>query len=154
MALVVVSNSASSAKILARFRDVRVPVLSMEAYIFDDMRMTGTMADTDFGDDTSTQIVITNAGHALAAGLANMVTVTTAAHSFTWGLPAPAAVRVATLPAMANKVAIFAYDAGAMMVGQAAPAKRVGLFAGESVAGALNADGEKLLDAAIDWAAR
>ena len=53
---------------------------------------------------------------------------------------------------MATKTAVFAFDKGAAMVSPfLAPARRVGLFAGAAAMANLNANGEKLLVAAITW---
>jgi hypothetical protein len=65
---------------------------------------------------------------------------------------ASAAVRVATVPGQMNQAAIFAYPQGAMMVATTAPAKRVGWFASDSMAGMLTPDGLRLFDAAVAWA--
>jgi hypothetical protein len=68
-----------------------------------------------------------------------------------WGLPGPAATRVAHITGMANHPAIFAYATGAAMVGGTAPAKRVSFFLHENMADVSTPNGIKLLDAAIDW---
>jgi hypothetical protein len=154
MGMVVISNSVRSSKVAGRFRDVPIPVICMEAFVFKDMRMTSTMQATDFDDETATQITITRPGHMLAAGLMGTVTVAMAAQPMSWGKPGAGAETVATVANQAAHAAIFGYPTGAMMVGQSAPARRVGLFASEPVAARLTADGEKLLDAAIDWASR
>jgi len=45
-----------------------------------------------------------------------------------YGFPGPAAKVIATVFGQPKQAAIFAYTTGAMMVGLAAPAKRVGFF--------------------------
>jgi hypothetical protein len=54
---------------------------------------------------------------------------------------------------MPNRVAIYSYEKGAMMVGGTpAPARRVGIFVHVGVADRLTPAGWQLFDAAIDWA--
>ena len=44
-------------------------------YLLDDMLMTGTVADVDYGSVSSASVVITNNAHPLSAGLSGAVTV-------------------------------------------------------------------------------
>lgn len=90
--------------------------------------------------------------HPLAAGRSGLVTVTTARTTLAWGKPAAGAAIVARLPANPGRAAIFAYEKGMGMVGLAAPARRVGLFLGDTAAASLTADGWALFDAAVRWA--
>lgn len=152
--MVVVPNSVNSGRIKDRFRDLPIPVICMEFNLYNDLRMTGTTATVDFDDETATQLTIIRPGHPMAAGLTGTLTVVTAATQLSWGKPGPAAEIVATTMGQPNHAAIWGYPAGAMMVGQVAPAKRVGLFVSDSAITKLNADGDKLFDAAIDWASR
>jgi hypothetical protein len=68
-----------------------------------------------------------------------------------FGIPAAAAIKVASIVGNADQSPLFAYPAGAMMVGLTAPAKRIGFFV-HNGAPALTDAGNKLLLAAIDWA--
>ncbi len=157
--LVLVSQSCPSADtapgtVLAA---AKVPVIVMKADYFDDLKLTGATINTDFGGTSmQTQLTLTTAGaaHVLGAGLTGTVTVITAPHSFSWGAPATAAVKVATLTGAtgANQIGIFAYAANATMVGATAQAKRIGFFAQQSSFEDLGADGKKLFEAALDWA--
>ena len=58
-------------------RNVAQPVWMAKPSLFDDMLMTGPVADVDYGAVTSASIVITDAAHPLAAGLSGTVAVTT-----------------------------------------------------------------------------
>jgi hypothetical protein len=149
--VVVLSGSCSSATIGTKYRDVPLPVVTMDAATFDAMGMTGT-SDSDFGETQSSSVSIVMAGHPLAASLSGTVSVVSASASLGWGRPGPGAARVATVAGMADQVAIFAYPTGAMMVGGTAPAPRVGFFASDAATARLSDDGVKLLRAAIDWA--
>jgi hypothetical protein len=151
-ALVVVSSTVSSADVGTKFRDVAVPVVTWENALFDDMQLTPASAGS-FGTTGSQQnLTIASPGHPMAAGLSGTVAATTSTSTFTWGHPGAAAVKIATLPASSNDSAIFGYDTGSALVnGQAAPARRVGLFFSDSTASVLSSNGWALFDKAIEW---
>jgi hypothetical protein len=151
-AVVVLSGTCASEKIMAKYRDTPVATLVLEPAVFDDMMMTAAGAGKDFGEDNATQLAITAADHPLAAQLKGNVTVVGAATKLGWGNPPATAQKVATLGGMTTKTAIFAYEKAAVMVAPfVAPARRVGLFVTVTAAANLSADGEKLLAAAIGW---
>ena len=148
--LVIITDTVGN-QVAAKYTMVQVPLICADQGLFDDLKLTGN-AGGDHATANVTQIVITNMTHALAAGIMGSVTVAGGAEAATWGNPAAAAIKVATIPNQANQVAIFGYDKGAMMNGLAAPAKRVGFFATEGMADSMNDNGWKLFDAAVDWA--
>ena len=98
------------------------------------------------------RLTILDGTHPLAAGLSGTVTVVQAASNVGWGAPAPMAARIASIQGAASRVAIFAYTRGAEMSMGPAPAKRIGIFAQESVSSRLTDAGIQLLGAAVDWA--
>jgi len=154
-ALVVVAPSALSVSIGPKFRDVAVPVVCSEPYLLDDLAMTGPVGNVDLGFvNGATSIAILEPGSALAAGTRGTVTVFAMPAELGWGVPGPAALRVASLVGEPQKLTIFAYPAGAMMIGRAAPAARVGLFSGnlDNQTAMLTGDGLKLFSAAVSWA--
>jgi thermitase len=154
--IVVISESTDSATVNTKFRDVTVPVVAWDDGVFDDMRMTGPVYDTDHGDTLpsyQTQINLTNPNHPMAAGLSGTVSAYSSGYDFTWGKPTSAAIKIASLSYDASKVVLFGYDKGAVMVGGViAPARRVGLFVSDYGSARLTAQGGKLFDAAITWA--
>ena len=151
-ALVLISESVTSGDVNAKFRTVTVPVLSLENAIFDDMGMTGTVNGTDYGEVANqTDLDILATSHPLDSGLT--VTVTSSAQTFAFGKVPAGAARIATIAGSPNQAAIFGYETGTMMVGLAAPARRVGWFAGHTTPSALNKHGWNLFDAAVRWAA-
>jgi glucose/arabinose dehydrogenase len=153
-ALVVVSSSVASPDVGAKFRATKTPVLSCEAYVFDDMGMTGPSLSSDYGAAANQrQLVMVTPSHPMAAGLSGTVTVTTAAANFSWGEPAATAVVIARLPGTpATRAGIFGYEKGAAMVGLSAPGRRVGFFLGDKAAASLTSQGWALFDAAVRWA--
>jgi hypothetical protein len=147
--------------VAAKFTDVAVPVLDMEASIFDDMKMTGPVSKTDYDeeDDRRITIIAMQAAHPLAGGFTGTVTVnqggTSPCCGINWGKPADSAIAVASYSGMVNtKIALFGYEKGAAMVDAfVAPARRVGFFAADTTMENLTSDGLKLLNAAISWVA-
>ena len=126
--VVVISDTVTPTNVNTKFRAVAVPVVTLDAQLFDDMGMCAT-ATTDFGT-TATQksVTITNAAHPMAAGLSGTVQVTSANTTFGWGKPNANAVKIATLTTDATKATDFGYASGAAMPGLTAPARRVGFF--------------------------
>lgn len=153
--IILISHSVASMMVTDRFLNSPLAVVCMEGFVFDDMKLTGPTEATDYDTDFGNQIVITMANHPLAAGLTGTITVapTGGMPDINWGVPGPGAVKVASWPGMANRTTIFAYPAGAMMVGATAAGKRVGLFITERVSAEISADALKLFDAAMAWAA-
>jgi hypothetical protein len=152
VSLLVIASSCDAAVLGNKYRTAAVPALVMEAASFVDMGMTAGPRDTNFGESNATQITIGTPAHPMAAGLMNDVAVVTMTSPITWGVPAASAVRVASFAGMPNRATIFGYPKGAMMVGLAAPALRVGLFPSDPATTRLTDNGKKLLDAAIEWA--
>jgi hypothetical protein len=161
MDLVVVGSSSASSMVGVKFKDIAIPVLDMEASIFDDMKMTGPAAKADYDeeDDRRITMVPARASHPLAAGLTGNITVnsggTDPCCGINWGKPAATATTIASYTSLSNgKIAIFAYEKAARMVDDfPAPARRVGFFAADTTMEHLSDDGLKLLNAAIVWAA-
>jgi hypothetical protein len=157
--LVVIASTVTASMVGTKFRDVAIPLLSLEAAVFDDLGMTGGTSMTDFQEVQGTSVEILVPGHPMAAGTTGTVRVVTVSGmpdpKMNWGKPAATAERVARFDGMAaDHLAIFGYTAGTMMVGRVAPARRVGFFAADEAAQRLNDDGLRMLGNAIDWAMR
>jgi hypothetical protein len=150
--VVLVSSTVASGDVAAKFRDVTVPVVAWENAIFDDMKLTGTVAGTDYGTASAqTSVNVATPSHALAGGRTGTNAVS-GSSNFTWGKPSASAVKAATLPSDASKATLFGYEKGAAMVGMNAPARRVGLFLEDTTANSLSKSGWALFDAAVNWA--
>jgi hypothetical protein len=151
--VVVVSSTVASKTVGDRLRDLPVPVVVWEPNLFPLMAMTGGEAGQDYGDVADRQYVTVNAtDHALAGGLAGKLKVTRTADTYSWGRPSLYAAWVATAEDDPTRAAIFGYERGAVMVGLAAPARRVGLFLGNNTAATFTAAGWTIFDAAVRWA--
>lgn len=160
-AVVVVSSTVAASSVGTKYRDVAVPVVAWENVLYDSdyMKLTGTTAGTDYGTAAAqTTLNIVTPSHPLAGGLTAGTKTVSASSSYTWGKPALSTGSQATVVARLTtgdtaRAAIFGYEKGAAMVGLTAPARRVGFFLGDTTATSLTADGWKLFDAAIRWAA-
>jgi hypothetical protein len=168
--LVLISASAPAAAVGTTFRAATIPVVTWQSDLFDDMRMTGTVAGTDFGTAAHyVEVVLSSSAPpepfftnprdpgSLTAGLPRdpgIVTVASAEGPFSWGTPASAAWVIATL-GLSSKAAIFAYEESDTLAGTptfVAPARRVGLFMTAETAASFLDDGWSLFDAAVLWA--
>jgi hypothetical protein len=150
--LVILSESARSKEIGTKFRDVAVPVICSEPWIFTSLGMTGQTKRVDFGrKGHQTKIRILNPDHPLCASCSEEVQVSRNCFYMGWGVPGENAIAIAALPKDPDKCTIFAYDTGAEMPGLVAPARRVGLFLFRNTANSFTADGWALFDSAVDW---
>jgi len=146
--LVFISSTVKSTNVNTKFRNVPVPVMTSEAWLYDDLGMTNTY-DYLQGQD---RLTIQNPSHPLAAGLSGTVLVTTAGEKMYYGIPNENASFVASIVSDTAKGAIFSYDQGAVMPGMTAPAKRIGFFTGDNTALNLTQEGWRLFDSAVLWA--
>jgi hypothetical protein len=153
--LIVISSTISSGD-GAKFTNNPVPVVHWEQALEDNFLATGDLA-TDHNTTTAdqTQLNILATTHPLAAGLsAGLHTVATSGTTFSWGNPQGGAIKIATIAADTNQVAVYGYEAGATMLGtNKAPARQVFLFMQDPGLTPLSADGLALFDAAVTWAA-
>ncbi len=155
--LIIVSESIDALEVANKYRATPIPLITFENDILGDMAMAGQKNHRDYGtDDDQRFIEIVNAPHPLAAGLAAGVqNVLTDEHfKMNWGKPGLGAVTIATLRGDPDKAAIFAYERGATMSGDAlAPARRVSFFLWQDTFEALRPEGLALFRAAVLWAA-
>nr|MCU0345739.1 HYR domain-containing protein [Saprospiraceae bacterium] len=153
--LVVISSTVNSTDIGTKFTNVTVPVVTWESYILDDLRMTGTVAGTDYDQSGSSHsMTINDANHPLSAGLNGTVQVYTISQIMRWGwTTTSASIKAARVAGQASRFAVFGYAQGAAMHGGfLAPARRVSIFLDETTPTLLTANGIKLFDAALEWA--
>jgi hypothetical protein len=150
--LVLLSESARSKDVNTKFRDVDVPVICSEPWLFHDLGMTGQNKKVDFGRKSrQKKMTIVNSDHPLAASLSDEIQVSTKSFYMGWGVPGENAIPVAALNQDPEKYTIFAYEAGAQMPGNVAPAKRVGLFLFRGTAKSFTPDAWSLFNAVVDW---
>ncbi len=148
--VVILSAVGSSGDVGAKFRDVTVPVVVLESFLYDDMGMVEPGTEGVAGGEN---IEILDAAHPMAAGLAGVVNMYLPSAEIGAGVVSPTAQVVATRPPEPTAAAIFGYASGAMMVGLPAPARRVGFAASGANASGPTTDGLDLFEAAVSWAA-
>jgi hypothetical protein len=151
-ALVVITSTVTVEGTGTRFRDVAVPLMLLEPNLMGLMQMTPP-EDTAHGATPREETVLTidMPTHRLAAALSGDVTVYRTPWRLAWGIPGPGAISVAHVAGRPERRAIFAYPARAMMVGLAAPARRLGFFLHDNTMENVTPSAIKLLDAAIGW---
>ena len=153
--LVVISATVKANVLGGRYKDLKLPVVTFENDVLDDMDMSAKKRGVDFGDvDDQHYVKLVNAPHPLAAGLsAGSVDLFKSEVGMGWGVPARGAITIATLQGAPDKAAVFAYEKGATMDHEAiAPARRVYLPVDYNAWSDLTATGMKLVDNALAWA--
>ncbi|UAJ12340.1 hypothetical protein [Polymorphobacter megasporae] len=155
--LIIVSESIDALEVANKYRATPIPLITFENDILGDLAMAGQKNHRDYGTDDDQRFVdIVNAPHPLAAGLAAGIQNVLIDEHFkmNWGKPGLGATTIATLRGEPDKAAIFAYERGATMNGEAlAPARRVSFFLWQDTFEALRPEGLALLRAAVLWAA-
>jgi hypothetical protein len=153
--LILISATVLSGNVGSRFTHVNVPVIVSEQWLFDDMKMTSTTANTHYGQWGSTKkIRITNSNHPITAGISGDVTIFDAWQTIGWGMQVGGGQKLGHAPgAPSAKGMLFTYEEGAQMRGMIAPARRVGFFMRNNTANCFNNNGWALFDATVAWAA-
>ncbi len=163
-AVVLISSTVNSVDVLIGYRELPVPVVVWEPWVFDDLGMTGAKEDGDCDAENGTgEAVIKNPAHPIAAQLSGTVQLQSGSlpkgkinfrgkPMMSWGIPGPHAQWIATWPGRPERAVAFAYERGAAMPGMpAAPARRVGLFLWDDTPQYLTEAGWSLFDAAVLW---
>lgn len=154
--IIVLSYSIDSEQVTGKFNDAEGCVIVLEHNLLPSLGMTsGSGHGYQLG---ATELSIIKPDHPLAAGFTGDVSVIVkmSTSDMFWGVPPESAIKIATVKGNANRVALFAYEKDAMMVGRKAPGKRLQFFLGAHNVPTkyLTADGLKVLDASIDWCAK
>ncbi len=152
--VVLISSTVSSLDVNTHYRELPVPIVSWESWLFDDLGMTGQSEDEDFGSFKSNgEVVIHDPTHRLAAGLAGTVGVLSGPGTMSFGIPGPGALWIATVPGLPTRAVAFAYEAGKPMPGlPAAPARRAALHLWDDSGPSMTEAGWALFDALVLWA--
>jgi hypothetical protein len=149
--LIFIAPSVDPRLVNDKFRDVNVPVVVADSWLFDDMAMTSQKSQDDFGILRNPQsYIVIEEDHPLAAGFEGVIRVSQSAR-YGFGRPFKTAVFRANLGLDNDRAAIFAYDRGTMIGHRKSPGRRVGLYFDDAVPHRLTHDGRRLLDAAISW---
>jgi hypothetical protein len=150
--LIVLSALGSSSDIGAKFRDVPVGVVILEAALYDDTDYVAAGGDLGWSDGLD-DIEIADPEHSLATSFDGIVSIYSGGGRVSWGVPLPSAEVVAIMPDDPSRASLFGYEAGAAMAnGLVAPARRVG-FPGGSTSMPMTPERVDLFEAAALWAA-
>lgn len=146
--LIVISATVDPVLIAADWAATNVPLVTWEPEMYGALAMTNI---NDFGTtDATTVLTLLDATHPITRGNAGDFVVYTSAAPKVWGTPGTGAAIVA---GSGNEQAtIFTYEAGATMVGMAAPARRVGFFMNDAGPSLATENGMILLKNAVLWA--
>ncbi len=149
--LVLISSTVNSGNVGTKFRDVAVPVMTWEGYLYDDMRMTMTTAGHDYGTSSTQLLDVVNGTDNLAAGGNGHENVYRSSGKVAYGKVMNSEARIiANAPADPWMASIFAYEAGAQMAGgMRAPGKRIGFYLDNNGAANWTTYGRSLFDAAV-----
>lgn len=152
--LVVISSTVSAKDVRPGWRQLKIPLLTWENDLLDDLAMTGKRHDVDFGEaEKERYLWVANAPQPMAAKLpAGIANVYVKQAPMSWGKPGLGATIIASLYGQPEKVAIFGYEEGATMDYETlAPARRTMVFLGNDGFTNLSPAGLALFDAAVDW---
>jgi hypothetical protein len=153
--VILISSTSLSTQVGDRLRNVQVPIVCWEPYLYDDLGMTGPVVDTDFGWlPEQTTIHVNGTSSPISVGVFGFQTMYTAPSVMTFAIPVGAPHTIATIDGDPRKPSVFSFRQGAKMVpGFFAPARRVGFFMGDNGPTLLTELGWKMFDAAVLWAA-
>src|SRR5262249_20405358 len=154
--LVVISSPIEPGIVKSRFRDVGIPVVVADSEMFTHMGMTAGAKGLDHGfADHQTVVIDSDQSHPIASGRSGHVKICQREGLLAWGKPRKAESLIAALTDHPDRAAIFAYEQGDQMYGLAAPARRVGIFLTQELAGIMEDSdaGWEFFDAAVKWAA-
>ena len=149
--LVIISSTVSSGQVNTIFTTTAVPLITWEAFLFDDLGMTGSTFTVDLGFTSSDSVEVSGT-HSLSAFQTGVTPVVLNPTNLHWGVPSAAAKVSANVPGAPTQATIFGYEPGDSMVAGNAPARRVGFFLGDSVPLSWSAEATELFDAAVSWA--
>jgi hypothetical protein len=143
--LVVISVSADSATLADAFRQSPVPVIVLEATVANAMKL-GQLANPV----SEASVDVVEGAHPITSGLPASVTLCTGKQLSDGTAVAPPGLSLAEVTGSPGASALFVFEAGDVVEGQALPARRVGL----NVLRGLNCQTEEafdLLTRAVRW---
>lgn len=154
--LVVLSESVTQAGVSTKFTTVAVPVITAEAWLTDELGMTGTgtnQGNTTGSTETQTAITAAGATHQLGSGFAaGNTTIASPGVDVGWGKPNNNAIVAATMTSDSTKATVYGYETGTQMVTGTAPARRATWLHYTANAANLNANAATLFAGIVAWA--
>ncbi len=150
--LILISSSVVSSAVGDKFALSTIPIVVWEAWIYDDMGMTGGTTGTDFGGEFNQQSIMLTGNHTLTNFLQGATQISTSNNRIRWGVPNGNAKIAATIAGDSSKPVMFVYDAGSIMVNGVAPARRIGWFFDNGTPSNWNSAAQALFDNLIVYA--
>jgi hypothetical protein len=158
-----ISESVTSGNIVDKFNNIAIPIITSEAYIYDDMGLTLPTAETDFGSNTaSISGKVVKPDHPIMKGVATDFKFVTREDidpppNVCWGI-VPASNVLAADPDIPERAIIFAYEKGeksmeALFPSYAFPEKRAAIALHTTFVDSISPDMWKIFDNAVIWAA-
>jgi Bacterial surface protein, Ig-like domain/Putative Ig domain/Immunoglobulin domain len=151
---VLIAGNVVATEVRATFRGDPRPVMVWRPQLYDDMGMTGVVADVDYGTALDqSQVDIIDNSDTIGSGLPlGPILTTTRLHNYTWGMPGGDARVVATLLGDAARATIFTYAQGDRLAdGSPAAGKRIGFFLRNNTANWWSPAGEQLFEQSLEW---
>jgi len=148
----IIADSVTAATVGTKYRDLTVPVITLEFDLWDDNRLA---ANT--GAATAASAAFDLVAHTITTGLADPLTVLTSALAQRGVLDAdlPAGKEIFARPgADATRAMGWTFDTGAAMAVGTAPARRAALHLPEAWTSAFTVSGVDLLERLLEWAFR
>jgi hypothetical protein len=159
MSCVIIEESCTSSKAEGKFKEVPVPVISMEPFAWDTDCYVDTTGILSFGwtpgpSDFNLEI---KQLHPISAhwGIGDQIRYyagsDTSRNKLNWGIPAGDGISIVEIPETGQSV-LFAYDIGTLMANDCiAPEKRIAFYLQKNVADSLTDEGWILLYTTLDW---
>jgi hypothetical protein len=149
--VVLISSSVDSASVANKFRNVSVPVIIWKPTLYDNMLMTGTSSNVDFGTFTGFRMVDIQAiAHPLAPNGAETITIMTQNSTLPFGVPVASADIVGRT---GTRVTLFTFSPGDVLrTGVPAPACRVAFPMFNNAIPRYTAAGWNLFERTVTWA--
>jgi hypothetical protein len=134
-------------------RAAGVPVLCFEPAAFPTLAMSGDRRGVDYDWQAGeTAVDFPRPEHPLSGGLSGpRRDLFDRPGCYGWARPGPAAEGIAVVPGDRERAIVFAYEAGAAMVGGVAPRRRVGLFLDPGQIDERSESAWELVEAAVEW---
>lgn len=158
--LIFVSASVSSGQIGSKLINNTTPLIMGEAFVLDDMNITGTTSGTDFGSGTpGDEMTIGPDSHPITAGFSGDLVYQTADATRLFGDPVAAAIELAHVPLDTSQSMLFLLKSGDTLNVGTMQSERF-VFAGwlyaannqTNTADNWNADAQTIFDRMVDWA--
>jgi hypothetical protein len=145
-----ISESVSSGNVTDAYKNVDIPLMTSETYIFDDMRFA---PDGTFEHTVGTGITIIDPSHPIAGGLSGNVEVATVAAEICSCSAIMLEGDFIANSQASGQTCLAAFEAGALdMDGIPIPARVVYYFAHNNLVPSLTPEGWKLVENSVLWA--